>query len=84
MVLIQFGKEGRRRWASILGVLDVEIEGIEGRDGKSETWLDNVRHFVSGRLAAAKATKWSYRDHGFTWTKTGRNGHYATFEWSGP
>lgn len=81
---IQFGKEGRRRWAKIPGVLDVEIEGIEGRDGKSEVWIENVRHPVSARLAAAKATRSSYRDHGFTWNNTGRNGHYASFEWSGP
>ncbi|MBI4611559.1 MAG: DUF1326 domain-containing protein [Candidatus Rokubacteria bacterium] len=84
VVPIQFGKEGRRRWARIPGVLDVEIEGIEGRDGKSEVWLENVRHFVSRRLAAAKATRSSYRDHSFTWDNTARNGHYASFEWSGP
>ena len=84
VVPIEFGKEGRRRWASIPGILDVEIEGIEGRDGKTETWLDNVRHFVSGRLAAAKATRSSFRDHGFAWNNTGRNGHYASFEWTGP
>lgn len=83
VVPIQFGREGRRRWASIPGVLDVEIEGIEGRDG-SESWIDNVKHFVSSRLAAAKATRSSYKDHGFAWNNTGRNGHYATFEWSGP
>src|SRR3989304_6968591 len=63
VVPITFGKEGRRRWASIPGVLDVEIEGIEGRDGKSETWLDNVRHFVSGRLPPPQATAAPYRDH---------------------
>lgn len=84
IVSIEFGKEGRRRWARIPGVLDVEIEGIEGRDGQSEVWLDNVKHFVSRRLAAAKATRSSYRDHGFTWNNTGRNGHYSSFEWRGP
>lgn len=81
---IDFGKEGRRRWARIPDVLEVEIEGQEGRDGKSEVWLENIRHFVSGRLALAKATRSSYRDHGFTWNNMGRNGHYASFEWSGP
>jgi hypothetical protein len=83
VVPIEFGQEGRRRWAKIPEVLDVEIEGIEGQ-GRSEVWLDNVRHFVSRRLAAAKATRSSYRDHGFTWNHTGRNGHYSGFEWSGP
>jgi hypothetical protein len=81
---IEFGLEGRRRWARIPGVLDVEIEGIEGREAGTETWIDNVRHFVSRRLAAARATRSSYRDHRFAWNNTGRNGHYASFEWSGP
>jgi hypothetical protein len=84
VVPIEFGMEGRRRWARIPGVLDVEIEGIEGRDPGTESWIDNVRHFVSSRLAAARATRSSYRDHGFAWTNNGRNGHYASFEWSGP
>ena len=82
-VPIEFAKDGRRRSAKIPGVLDVEIEGIEGRDGRSEVWLDNVKHFVSSRLAAARATRSSYQDHGFAWNNTGRNGHYAPFEWSG-
>ena len=84
VVDIEFGKEGRRRWARIPGVLDVEIEGIDGRVPGSETWIDNVRHFVSSRLAAARATRSSYRDHGWAWNHTGRNGHYASFEWAGP
>jgi hypothetical protein len=79
---ITFAKQGRRRSATIPGVLDVEIEGIEGRDG-SEAWLDNVKHFVATRLAAARATRSSYTDHGFAWNNTGRNGHYAPFAWRG-
>jgi len=78
---ISFGKAGRRRWASIPGVLDVEVEGIEGRDG-TESWIDNVRHFVSPRLAAARATRSSFRDHGLAMDHTGRNAHYAAFEWA--
>ncbi len=81
---IDFGREGRRRWARIGDVLEVEIEGIEGRQRGTEAWIDNVRHFVSSRLAAARATRMTYRDHGFTWNNTGRNGHYASFVWSGP
>jgi hypothetical protein len=81
-VPIEFAKQGRRRSAKIAGVLDVEIEGIEGPDG-AETWLDNVRHMVARRLAAATATRSTYRDHGLVWDNTGRNGHYAAFEWTG-
>jgi hypothetical protein len=85
VVPIEFGKDGRRRWARIPDILDVEIEGIEGRAGRgSEVWIDNVRHFASSRLAAARATRSSYRDHGFSWSNVGRNGHYARFAWHGP
>src|SRR3989454_11099241 len=38
---IEFGKDGRRRWARIGDVLDVEIEGIEGRQPGTESWIDN-------------------------------------------
>jgi hypothetical protein len=81
---MEFGKEGRRRWAKIGDVLDVEIEGIEGRAAGSEVWIDNVRHPVSSRLAAARATRMSYRDHGLAWNNAGRNGHYSAFVWTGP
>jgi hypothetical protein len=81
---IEFGKDGRRRRARIGDFLDVEIEGIEGRQPGTESWIDNVRHPVSSRLAAARATRMTYRDHGFVWNNTGRNGHYSTFVWSGP
>jgi Protein of unknown function (DUF1326) len=76
---IEFGKDRRRRWVHIGDVLDVEIEGIEGREPGTESWIDNVRHPVSSRLGAARATRMTYRDHGFAWNNTGRNGHYSTF-----
>jgi hypothetical protein len=84
VVPIEFGIDGRRRWARIPEVLDVEIEGIQGTTPQTESWIDNVRHFVSRRLAAALAKRGSYRDHGWNWDNTGRNGHYAPFEWQGP
>ncbi len=84
VVPIEFGIEGRRRWARIPDVLDIEIEGIQGGTPDSESWIDNVRHFVSRRLAAARASRGTYRDHGWDWNNAGRNGHYARFDWRGP
>jgi hypothetical protein len=84
VVPIRFERDGRHRRALIPGVLDLEIEGLAGADGAGEVWLDNVRHFVSRRLAIARATRSSYRDHGVSWNNTGRNGHYAPFAWTGP
>lgn len=79
---IQFEIDGRRRRAAIPGILDVEIEGVVGRDGESPSWLDNVRHFVSSRLAAAKTIRRIYTDHGSNWDSTGKNAHYSSFEWA--
>jgi len=62
----------------------IEIEGIEGRRPGSETWIDKVRHPVLSRLAAARATRMSNRDHDLAWNNTGRNGHYSEFVWTGP
>jgi hypothetical protein len=39
---------------------------------------------VSSRLAAARAVRGVYRDHGRLWDNTGRNGHYSSFVWTGP
>lgn len=81
---IEFGKEGRKRWARIRDVLDIEVEGVEGAEPGTETWIDNVRHLVARRLAAARTQRGLYRDHGWAWDNTGKNAHYASFDWRGP
>lgn len=83
VVTMEMGRDQRSGWARIPGILDVEYEGIEGRDG-SASWLDNLRHFVSHRLFTCRSTKSSYRDHGLSWDNSGRNAYYANFEWAGP
>ncbi|HEV8438689.1 MAG TPA: DUF1326 domain-containing protein [Methylomirabilota bacterium] len=74
--------EGRRRRLAIPGIADITVEGIVGA-GEQEVWLDNVGHFASRRLAAAKATISRFRDHAFSFDNADRNGHYSAIEWSG-
>lgn len=83
VVPMELGRDGRKGWARIPGILDVEYEGIEGLDG-SASWLDNLRHFVSRRLYTCRSTRSVFRDHGLDWNNAGRNAYYANFEWSGP
>ena len=80
---MEIGRDGRKGWASIPGVLDVEYEGILGWDGAT-SWLDNLRHFVSRRLYTCRSVRSTFTDHGFDWNNAGRNAYYANFEWSGP
>ena len=62
-----------------------ELQGISLKScGILKQMGSQIQIQVSSRLAAARATRSSYRDHGFAWNNTGRNGHYASFEWSGP
>ncbi len=83
VVPMELGRDGRKGWARIPGILDVEYEGIEGLDGAA-SWLDNLRHFVSRRLYTCRSTRSVFRDHGLDWNNAGRNAYYANFEWSGP
>ena len=80
-VPITLGIEGKRRTLAIPGVTEITVEGIIGA-GEGEVWLDNVGHFASRRLAAARGTASRFRDHGLSFDNTGRNGHYSAVEWS--
>ena len=80
---ITFTSEGKTRRLLVPGIAEVTVEGIIGIKGQ-EVWLDNVGHFASSRLAAARGTSSRYRAHAFTFDNTGRNGHYAPIRWSGP
>lgn len=39
---------------------------------------------VNRDLYIAKGTQATYTDHGMSWDNTGKNGHYASFEWNWP
>ena len=83
VVRMELGRDGRKGWARIPGVLDVEYEAIEGWDG-SASWVENLRHFVARRLYTCRSIRSLFTDHGLDWDNSGRNAYYADFEWSGP
>ncbi len=73
--------EGQRRQLVIPGIAEVSVEAIAGAGGR-EVWLDNVRHFASRRLSAARGILSRFRDHSLSFDNTGRNGHYSAINWS--
>jgi hypothetical protein len=83
VVPITFTIDGRRRRLTIPGITDIAVEGIVGA-GDQEVWLDNVGHFASRRLAAARGGPSRFKDHALDFDNSGRNGHYAPIRWSGP
>jgi hypothetical protein len=78
---IGFEIDGGKRRLSIPGVTEVAVEGITGAGGK-QVWLDNVGHFASTRLSAARGTASSLDDQGLKFENTGRNGHFSPISWS--
>lgn len=84
-VPIAFEKEGQRRRVIIAGIADMTVHGVIGDDRQGPIWLENVAHPVADRLAIAVAGEHStYCDYGFIWDNSGKNGHYASFDWQGP
>jgi hypothetical protein len=80
-VPITFSIDGKQRKLEIPGVAEVAVEGISGVRGQ-QVWLDNVGHFASSRLSAARGTSSRLADQGLKFDNTGRNGHFAPISWS--
>jgi hypothetical protein len=77
---IEFLAEGRQRRMTIEGVAEASIEGIEGIRGGVPT-IDNPLLCVvtSHPAVVAESKRYSYRDQGFCWEFTDRNGFYSPF-----
>jgi len=84
-VEIGFEAKGMERRVAIPGVMDFRIQGIRaGRGRRTPLRLTNTGHPVSATLALARGMDCTYTDHGMEWDNTGKNGHYASFQWAYP
>ena len=83
-VAIDFRVEGRVHSVTVPDIMDFSVEPImiPGRDDAMK--LVNTSHLANSDLYLARGTTATYTDHGMTWDNTGRNGHYAPFDWSWP
>lgn len=82
-VPIHYSADGMKRQVAIPDVLEMNIEGVAGAKRDEPAYLDNVSHPANTRLATAKGTHTTFKDHGWSWDNTGKNGHYAPINWSG-
>ena len=83
-VPIDFKVEGRTRSVSIPGIVDFNVEGIVKPGQDDALLLMNAGHPANRDVYMAKATRATYTDNGMIWDNTGKNGHYATFDWHWP
>ncbi len=83
-VPMEFKAEGRTRSLTIPNIIDFNVEGITKPGQDDALLLMNAGHPVNRDLYIAKGTRATYNDHGMTWDNTGKNGHYASFQWNWP
>ena len=73
---------GRRR-AEVPGIMEFEVEGCVGADGKLVE-LVNIEHPMGSSLPIAKSLIGHYDDPdwGLSFDNTGKNGNYREFAWA--
>ena len=83
-VPIDYRAEGKRRSISIKGLADLEIEAVPGQNDAEVTIADAPFCIVPGiPSVVAKSKRLSYRDYGYQWELSDRNGFYSAFAYQG-
>ena len=80
---ITFGMEGKRRWLRIREYTELEIEALNGNDPKKDSLVTNPSFTVAPGYdpVIARSTKHTYKDFGFEWDSSGKNGFYSRFKY---
>ncbi|HLG83533.1 MAG TPA: DUF1326 domain-containing protein [Bradyrhizobium sp.] len=74
---------GRNTTLKIPGIVDAELETLEGQDGKPIT-IENHPLCVAPGVPAtvARSRHFQLSDYGYDWKLSGRNGYLSTFSYS--
>ena len=81
---IEYFARSRRRRMTIHGLAEIDIEGLPGQRGAEVTLADMPFCIAPGIPAVvAKSKRLSYRDFGFRWEITDKNGYYSQFTYQG-
>jgi hypothetical protein len=84
-VPIEFRLDGRRRGATIPGILDIEVEGQSVPGWNRVYEIANVFHPMGDVLPIARALRGRFTDPelGLDFDNAGQNAHYCRFSWNG-
>ena len=83
-VAIDHKREGKHASLRIAGVVQGEIEAIEGQGGAEVTIRNQpLSLFPDHPVVAARSKQLSYRDYGFEWELSGQNGFLVDFSIQG-
>jgi len=79
---ISYSADGNTKRLSIEGVGQQEVSGLPGMGGETLV-LTKTGHPIADDIAVARATSATFKDEHFTIDNTGKNGHFAPFNWKG-
>jgi len=83
-VEIIYQDSGKNRSLSIPDIADAEIEAIGGQADGEATIAGHPLAIAPGYpLVVAKSKQLNYRDHGFQWEISQKNGYYSPFAYNG-
>ena len=79
-VPIEFEANGRQRKLKVADVAEVEVESVQDQGGADVSISNAPLGLAPGfPIIVAKSTKVNYKDHGFKWDISGKNGFYSPF-----
>lgn len=82
-VPIRYEEQGKKRRLSIPGIAESEIAALAGQGDADVTISNHPFTAVPGFPAVvAKSTRMTYKDHGFDWDITEKNGFYSPFAYA--
>ncbi len=83
-VPMHYEGSGRNRSLAIPGIVDAELEALEGQDGKPITIENHPLCVAPGEPATvARSKHFQLSDYGYDWKMSGRNGYLSNFSYSG-
>ena len=84
-VAVEIKAQGKTRSLRIPETIQAEIEALAGQGGSDVTLGSIPNAIVPGQtLTVAQAKRLNFRDHGFKWELSGRNGVFSRFVYQGP
>jgi len=83
-VPIEYEVNGKQRRLKIADILEADIEAIQDQGGADVSINNPPLGLAPGyTLVVAKSRKFNYKDHGFQWEISGKNGFYSPFTYQG-
>jgi hypothetical protein len=82
-VPITFSITGKRHTVEIPNIMHLAVNPLPSLDPNNEIWALHAHPFAAPQVAMAVGEQNStWADYGMSWDNSGKNGHYATINWS--